>query len=274
MIGFYHRDGENRSLNAIQKLKKLFNDHKIEFIDICGEVNLEKLHNLELLIVFGGDGSVLRASKIAKEDIPIVAINTGNVGFLTSYEEDNLDQLVDDICQKKLVFSNRRFMSVIVKGTEYFALNDAVITKNYMIDSASECVKINFEIDDQFVDSYVADGLILSTPTGSTAYAISAGGPIMVPNVNVYVAAPICAHTLHSKPIVYPDNSLAKVVIHKNSKPCALFIDGKYETSLEPDTVVLVKASNKFARICDNTGKFFSRLSQKLNKWSSNDILR
>ncbi len=273
MIGLYYKEGDVRSQDCILKLKNLLDVNRLKYFDITEDITEDSLSGVNLIVVFGGDGSVLRAAKFARELIPIVAINTGNVGFLTSYEVDNLDRLVSDILEKKLVFVKRKFMSITYLDKEFLALNDAVITKNHAIDSASECVRLSLKIDGQFVDGYVGDGLILSTPTGSTAYAISAGGPIMVPNLNAYVAAPICAHSLHSKPIVYAQESVAEVKISNDSKECALFVDGKMEASLKPNSTVKITASEKFASICDNSGKFFSRLSEKLNKWSNNDLL-
>lgn len=268
MIGLYYRECDTRSREYVNKLKELLTMRDIQFKDlVCDDEQVRLERNITLVIVFGGDGSVLRAVKYTDEKIPIVAINTGNVGFLTSYEACNLDLLVNDIINNRLVFKKRQFMSVIVDGNEFLALNDAVVAKNYMLDSASGCVRLDLAIDGQFVDSYLGDGLILSTPLGSTAYAISAGGPIMVPDVDAYVAAPICAHSLHSKPIVYSSRSVAKVSVHPLSKDCVLFVDGKLEASLQPNQVITVTASEKFASICDNSGKFFSRLSEKLNQW-------
>ncbi len=273
MIGLYYKANDCRSENCIEILKKSLSDNSLAYKVICEGSPDSGNDDIDVMIVFGGDGTVLRASKIAGSKIPIVGINTGSLGFLSSYESDDVFTLVEDILSGTLTFSERRFMSVKVNDKEFFALNDAVITKNHLVDNVSECIKLYLKIDGQFVDAYVGDGLILSTPTGSTAYAISAGGPIMVPDVNAYVVAPICAHTLHSKPIVYPQKSLAEVKVLSNSKECALFIDGKMEACLKPETIVKITASDSFARICNKSDKFFSRLSEKLNKWSNIDLL-
>lgn len=272
MIGFYFRESNARSQVCQAKLKGLLDERKIEYRDIVDESTFCSCDDIDLLIVFGGDGSVLRASKIGCGEKPIVAINTGNVGFLTSYEEDNIEQLVEDIVNHKLTFIKRRFMQVECDNITYYALNDAVIAKNYAKDPISECIKLSLKINDELVDKYVADGLILSTPTGSTAYAISAGGPIMAPNVNAFVAAPICAHSLHSRPIVYSADCTAVVKILPESKECALYIDGKLEHNILPNTHVKFNNSDKFVKICDNHGKFFSRLSEKLIKWTNNSF--
>ena len=272
MIGFFFRESNERSVKASEKLKKMlaacglgYRDLKEEF---CAADNYA---DIELLIVFGGDGSVLRASKIALDRIPIVAINTGNVGFLTSYEENDLKTLVDDIVNKNLKFSKRKFMKVTLGDKVFYALNDMTITKNYRIDEASECIKLHFKIDGEFVDTYVSDGLVIATPTGSTAYALSAGGPIMTPKVSAMVATPICAHSLHSRPIVFSDMAKASVTVHKNTKECLLYIDGASVAAMPCGETVYIEQSDICVNICEFAQNFFTKLSTKLNIWSTTD---
>lgn len=272
-IGLYCKKDDEHSQNCLSLFKSLLAKKSIDFCDLSKGFSNDLLKDIKLLVVFGGDGSVLSATKIAEDLIPIVGVNTGNLGFLTSYEATTLDKLVEDIMSNNLTFSKRRFMTIKYGDKEFRALNDAVVEKDHVIDRDSGCVRLKLTIDGQFVDNYVGDGLIVSTPTGSTAYAISAGGPIMVPNVDAYVAAPICAHSLHSRPIVYSCDSVAKVTVHKSSKDCVLYVDGFNVATVAPDSSITIEASDKFAEICDNTGKFFSRLSDKLNKWSNNDLL-
>lgn len=272
MLGVYYKKGDKHTEVCLMQFRELLDERKVKYRLLCdGETVNDK--SINIIVVLGGDGSVLRSTKLTDLDIPIVAVNTGNVGFLTSYEPSRFKELLDDIENEKLIFSKRRLMCVSYGEKKFFALNDAVITKNHEIDRVSECIKLNLRIDGQFVDRYVGDGLIFGTPTGSTAYAISAGGPIMVPNVEAYVVAPICAHSLHSRPIVFSLDSLAEVTVSNASKECALFVDGKMVASLPPTSSVKISTSDKFVRICDESGKFFSRLSEKLNQWSNNDLL-
>ncbi len=272
MIGFYYRESNERSVNASKKLKELLSDSGIAFCDLEEDSKINKNLDISLLIVFGGDGSVLRASKIALDKIPIVAINTGNVGFLTSYEENSLEKLVQDIKNYKLRFSKRRFMKVVYNGKKYYALNDAVVTKNYGKDLASECIKLHFSIDGEFVDTYVADGLIVSTPTGSTAYALSAGAPIVTPRVDAFLAAPICAHTLHSRPIVYSTKAKSYITVAKDTKECALYIDGALVDVVGAGESIAIEKSDMCVQICEYAENFFEKLSRKLNIWSTHEI--
>ncbi|MBO4573297.1 MAG: NAD(+)/NADH kinase [Clostridia bacterium] len=270
MIGFYFRESNARSVRASEKLKKLLEENGLKYRDVCFAAGAT-VSDIDLMIVFGGDGSVLRAVKIAFDTVPIVAINTGNVGFLTSYEETELDDLVSAIKNDALKFSSRRLMEVGYGGKKYYALNDITIAKSYRNDYDSECVKLHFHIDGELVDTYVSDGLIISTPTGSTAYALSAGGPVMTPGVNAFVAAPICAHSLHSRPIVFASTSKTTVTVARSTKECVLYVDGEKVDVITPGGVVSTSDSDRIVKICDFSHSFFKRLSVKLNQWSSTD---
>ena len=272
MIGFFFRESNARSVKASERLKQLLNGSGLEHRDLEeDECTVENCADIDLLIVFGGDGSVLRASKIALDRIPIVAINTGNVGFLTSYEESDLDILVENIKNNNLKFSKRKFMKVTLNGMVFYALNDMSIIKNYHIDDASECIKLHFRIDGEFVDTYVADGMVIATPTGSTAYALSAGGPIMTPKVCAMVATPICAHSLHSRPIVFSEMAKTSVTVDKNTKECVLYIDGANVAPIACGETVYVEQGDISVNICEFAQNFFKKLSTKLNIWSTTD---
>lgn len=268
MIGFYFRENNERSLVASNKLKELLTKEGFSYRDLNENSTAEECADISLMIVFGGDGSVLRATKIALDKFPIIAINTGNLGFLTSYEENDLETLVDDIKNDKIRYSSRRFMKVKCNGNYYYALNDAVVVKNYSLDTANECIKLHFSIDGESVDTYVADGLIISTPTGSTAYALSAGAPIITPRVDALVAAPICAHSLHSRPIVFASFAKPVITVDQSSKECVLYVDGVLKERIPCGGTVEIVEGDKEVKICDFAEKFFKKLSLKLNKWS------
>lgn len=272
MIGFYYRDNNERSIRASKRLKELFVGSGFDYRDLDeNSTTADDCSDIDLIIVFGGDGSVLRATKIALDRFPIIAINTGNVGFLTSYEEADLETLVDDFKNGRIKYSARRFMKVRCNGNDYYALNDAVVVKNYGIDSASECIKLHFTIDGEQVDTYVADGLIISTPTGSTAYALSAGAPIVTPRVDALVAAPICAHSLHSRPIVFSSYAKPVITVDRGSKECVLYVDGALVERIPCGGSVEIERGDKSVKICDFAEKFFEKLSLKLNKWSTKE---
>lgn len=272
MIGLYKKKGDNRSDACLKEFQGLLKNENIGFISLTEEEDDSVISSLRFIVVFGGDGTVLRAAKFARDKIPLIAVNSGTLGFLTSYEYGDIKRLVSDVLNESLSFTEREFLKVSVRNKNFLALNDAVVLKNRNVDDYDQCVKLNFSIDGEYVDGYIGDGLIISTPTGSTAYAISAGGPIILPSIKACVAAPICAHSLRSRPIVYPMDSVAEIKINDLSPPCVLYVDGKKEAELSAGDAVKITRSNKFAKICNNGGEFFSRLSDKLNKWSINDI--
>lgn len=272
MIGLYNKKGDNRSETCLKEFEGLLKSENIRFVSLTGEEDDAVISSLKYIVVFGGDGTVLRAAKFARDKIPLIAVNSGTLGFLTSYEYVDSKRLVSDILNGNLSFAEREFLKVSALGKDFLALNDAVVLKNRKTDDYDQCVKLNFSIDCECVDGYIGDGLIISTPTGSTAYAISAGGPIILPSMSACVAAPICAHSLRSRPIVYPMDSVAEIKITELSPSCVLYVDGKKEAELSAGETVKITRSNKFAKICNNGGGFFSRLSDKLNKWSINDI--
>ena len=224
--------------------------------------------SLELLIVFGGDGSVLKAIALSTPIPPIVAINTGNLGFLTSYNGDETEKLVSDIKNGKLSFSRRNLLDVSTNSGTFNALNDAFVLKDFSLDKSGGCIRFMLFVGNAFVDSYVADGLVVSTPTGSTAYALSAGGPILTPTLNCLEAVPVCAHSLHSRPIVFSASEEVKITIEASSKPCAVYSDGAFVCTLSAGESILIKQSLKAVDICFGNDKFFEKLNKKLNYWS------
>ena len=270
-IGIYYNDDNSQSVSAIEEFKRLLNEEKIHFIDLEETSPIDKKEiNADLIVVFGGDGSVLTASKITLDKIPLVAINTGTIGFLTSYEINQLSSLVEAIKTNTLEFSERRLLSIEYNGSTCYALNDAVIMKDFQKDNYSCCIKLNLTIDGKRVDKYLADGLILSTPTGSTAYALSAGAPVVTPDLEAIVVAPICAHSLQSRPIVFSPKSTAEVTVDEKSRPCALYVDGAPIRTLNGGETLTINLSNKIVKICDNHCNFFEKLGKKISSWSNN----
>jgi NAD+ kinase len=269
-LGIFYREDNEQSVKNIKKFKQLLLCEKLEFVDleesICDD---ESLEGVTLIVVFGGDGCVLSAAKHALDRIPLVAINTGTVGFLSSFEKEDLETIISAIKNQTLEFTERRLLAAEIDGKCYFALNDAVIMKDFKNDNYSCCIKLNLTIDGKKVDKYLADGLILSTATGSTAYALSAGAPILTPDLEAVVVAPICPHSLESRPIVFAPKSVAEVTIDDSSRDCALYLDGKLERTLSKNEKIKIFLSKKSIKICDNCNNFFEKLSKKISSWSN-----
>src|SRR5579859_996288 len=163
----------------------------------------------DLLIVLGGDGTLLSAARLAAHrKVPILAVNLGGLGFLTTVAQDEIYSILDEIFSGQHRVSERVMVEAeIIRGGEVIrrqiALNDAVLNKAAL----ARIMDLELRVDGEYVTTYKADGLILSTPTGSSAYSLAAGGPIVYPTVECFVVTPICPHTLTNRPLVIPDSA-------------------------------------------------------------------
>lgn len=248
---------------VISKFKGLLDSKKIEYF------NLENAtHKPDLIVVFGGDGTILATAKYATENqIPILAINVGTVGFLSSYEEKDLELALNAILSNDLQLTEKTALKITSSdGDEFFALNDAVIERQKNSEDVTVVAKLNFAIDAKTVYKLSCDGLIVSTPTGSTAYSLSAGGVILTPDLKSFIATPICSHSLYTRPIVFKDDSVVSVSVMKNSCSSILSVDGRPVKILKSGDTVTVSKHEKTLKIADCCDNFFSRLVKKLGK--------
>ncbi|MBQ9782293.1 MAG: NAD(+)/NADH kinase [Clostridia bacterium] len=256
------RSDENCNI-VINHFKRLLEKEKIEYFDLGAEDKKP-----DVIAVFGGDGTILATAKYATENqIPILAINVGTVGFLSSFEEKDLQDALKMILNGDLKVTEKTTLKILTSdGEEYFALNDAVIERqknNYDVTVVS---KLNFAIDDKTVYKLSCDGLIVSTPTGSTAYSLSAGGVILTPDLKSFIATPICSHSLYTRPIVFRDDKTVTVTVMKNSCSSILSVDGRGVKTLKSGDSVTIVKHEKTLKIVDCNDNFFSRLIKKLGK--------
>lgn len=222
-----------------------FNLFTISDIDVDGVTNssITDLPELEVALVLGGDGTILRAAEVTRiHQIPLLGVNLGHVGFLAEVEKVSLETVVDSVVHKKYVIDPRMTLkySVVRKGAEValgWALNEVTVERE-----KATMVEIFLEIDERPVSRWGCDGLICSTPTGSTAYAFSAGGPVVWPEVDALVVLPISAHALFSRPLVISTQS--QIVVRIESKQALLSADSLRNFQLlEGDRVHISKDS-------------------------------
>jgi len=223
----------------------------------------------ELTIVLGGDGTLLSAARaIAGRPIPILAVNLGGLGFLTAIPVSDLFPELERALTGIHRLTRRHLLHVaVLRGdqvvAEYEALNDVVIAKS----SIARIVDLDVWAGDTFVCEYKADGLIVSTPTGSTAYSLAAGGPIIFPTVSAVCITPICPHTLTNRPLIIPADLPVRVVSHMKDEDSFLTVDGQVGGALEPGDAVECTASQSEVLLVHPPDKtFFDVLRQKL-KW-------
>jgi NAD+ kinase len=223
---------------------------------------------VDLLLVLGGDGTLLSMARLVGDlSVPILGVNLGGLGFLTALTKEELFPALEAFLAGGLVIEERVMLAAQVwrhgeRLSEYVALNDVVITKSAM----SRIINLAVSVDGQFATAYRADGLIISTPTGSTAYCLSAGGPIVFPTMPAVVLTPICSHTLTNRPIVLPADQRIEVTL-QSDQDVMLTLDGQVGFALrEADVVAIHQAAARIRLLRFPQKHFFSVLRTKL-KW-------
>ena len=223
----------------------------------------------DLCVVVGGDGTLLAAARLMGEhQVPILAINYGGLGFLTEVTRDEMYPALEGMLAGKTVTHSRMMMDVTVHrdgapvGT-YQALNDAVIHKGTL----ARIIELEARVDGQYVSMFRSDGLILSTPTGSTAYNVSAGGPIVHPTMAAIIMTPISSHTLTNRPLVLPHEARVEVTLRSIPDDVYVTVDGQVGMKLDSNDRVTVQKSERMVRLITPAGRdFFDVLRNKL-KW-------
>lgn len=220
----------------------------------------------QLLIVLGGDGTLLSAARALKgRDIPLFAVNLGNLGFLTAIKVEELYPQLERVLAGDYRVSRRRMLHTeLWRGSKlccsYEALNDVTLAKA----DIARIIDLEVQVDDHFMCLYKADGLIVSTPTGSTAYSLSAGGPIMVPQVDALCITPICPHMLTNRPVIVPDQAVIQVTMCGDNATF-LTVDGQVGEQLHiGDRVVCRRSENTVQLIQSGDVGFFDVLREKL----------
>ena len=229
----------------------------------------KELPGADMLICFGGDGTILHAARDAYPwDIPILGVNMGSVGFMAELEHGELEKLAQ-VGTGKYATELRMMLDVAVRrGREVLrrdvALNDAVITKG----AVARVIDLAVRADGVRIYDYSGDGVILSTPTGSTAYSMSAGGPIVEPTAENILVTPICAHSLQAKPLVMGRDRLVSVRLGRTARKTAyLSVDGGRAFKLSGGDVVEVRRSQKYTRLVRLTAhSFYENINQKLRR--------
>jgi NAD+ kinase len=227
--------------------------------------------DVQLVIVLGGDGTLLSAARaIGGRDIPIFAVNFGGLGFLTAITVDEVYAQLEHALKGDLRIGRRRLLHCeLWRGDQmvagHDALNDAVLSKAEI----ARMIDLEVNVDDKLMCVYKADGLIVSTPTGSTAYSLSAGGPIVYPSVAAFCITPICPHTLTNRPVILPDESVIEVINRGEDSSTYLTIDGQLGELLKMgDRVVCRRSQHSISLIRPPDKLFFDVLREKL-KWGS-----
>lgn len=227
----------------------------------------EKLYDeADVVIVLGGDGTILcAADECAKRGIPVMGINLGRVGFMTETEQDNMEQAIDSLVCGRYRIEERMMMKVSVPTEnglkEYLALNDCVVAK-----PDAQMIKVSVFAESEQITEYIADGVIIATPTGSTGYSLSAGGPVADPSTEMFLATPICAHTLKARPAVLaPEKTVSVYLADGAAQSADVTVDGIKRESLKVgDSVIITRSELKLKLIKFGQQSFYNILTAKL----------
>ncbi len=229
---------------------------------------------VDLLVVAGGDGTILNvAGHLGESNPPIFGINVGSLGFLTCASSPAFREAVECIAKGKMTFSKRALLEVVVRNAKeehepMIALNDAVFSRGEI----SRLIRLHTRVNGEALTEFNADGLIIATPTGSTAYSLSAGGPILEPESGVFVITPICPHVLTNRSIIVSDSSTIEVEASEPDYPVYLTVDGREPVRITKDATVQIRKAKKTLQLAAMPDmSFFSVVRQKL-KWSGSNV--
>jgi NAD+ kinase len=222
-----------------------------------------------LIVVLGGDGTFLSVARLVEgRDVPLFGVNLGGLGFLTEVAQEEVLEAMGDLFEGRYGVSERMLIKAHIhrqgeRIAEYRALNDVVINKSAL----ARIITLETYVNGIYVNTFAADGLIISTPTGSTAYNLAAGGPILFPTLGAIIVSPICPHTLTNRPVVLPEDVKIEVVLKSENEDVLLTLDGQVGFSLRYNDVVEVRKAAETVKLIEPPGRnYFQVLRTKL-KW-------
>lgn len=276
-IGIISKKGRSEPLEILEGLLKLLESLDLQVVldqETAERLNLQGIprkdipENVDLIMVLGGDGTLLSVARLVGErEIPILGVNLGTLGFLTEVSRAELERAIKRIIKGEYSLEKRLMLKAEIwrnykKIEEHRVLNDVVINKGAL----ARIIELETYIDNNLVTLFKADGLIVSTPTGSTAYNLSAGGPIIYPTLECMVLTPICPHTLTNRPIVLPGSSIIEVRLKSESQDVYLTLDGQVGMNLQKDDrITITKASSKTLLVIPPERNYFEILRTKLS---------
>lgn len=267
--GIYANRKKENSDEAVQLLIGALTEKGVAYEEL--PVRPQKA-DCDVIIVLGGDGTILNVCNFAAEhNLPILGINIGNLGFLTEFEISEVKEAVDSLVGGHFARDNRSMLMTTIDGKKVYALNDFVIQRVSTADAMNQVLRLDAYLDGAKVDRFVGDGLIVSTPTGSTAYSLSAGGAILSPGIGAFCLTPICPHSLHTRPIVFAETCKFNVKI-SDENSAWLLADGKpVKPLLGNSELQFIKADKSVVFLRKQNSHFYKRLQEKLSKWSVNE---
>ena len=259
-FGIFYNDKQTDRENALN-LARIIEERGGETIVFSC---ISEIKGIERLLVLGGDGTVLRVAKKAAEmQIPLIGVNYGNLGFLAEFERGEEDKAID-LFMSDCPVVRRSMLEIDLDGKKSFFLNEISLLHSVNEQRPSGIVGISVEIDGSKAGDFSADGLIVATPTGSTAYSLSAGGCVMTPDSPTFILTPVCAFSLRSRPIVFPDSCTLTLSLTKGA--LMIYGDGDYLGQVSGERRITIKKAERTALLltADPNG-YFRRIKEKIN---------
>ena len=242
------------SYEILKKNKSIIIEEKIKTYTKIDET-------FDFVLAIGGDGTILESAKlIGKMSTPIIGLNKGRLGFLTNSNTDDINQILSNIKLSKFQISERTIIKGIVNGIEYNALNEISVSRK----NTTSLITIETKLNEKFLNTYWADGLIVSTPTGSTGYSLSCGGPIIMPESKNLVLTPIAPHNLNARPLVIPDDKEISISIESREDQYFISIDSEIISASVNSEIVISKANQKLNMVEFDDNSFIKSLKDKL----------
>ena len=248
------------------------NNISYEVFDYQQIIHLNNKNGQEcIMFIIGGDGTLLGSLRYSADlEIPAIGINSGRKGFLIEIGKDEILSSIDLIINKKYIIKERTIISADIYSDDRSKVKSDIVAINDLTVSRygyARIIGLDLKIDSGYEDSFAADGVLVSTPTGSTAYSLSAGGPIVMPEVNCLIITPICAHSLHTRPVIVPDN--VKIRISVKDEDVILTSDGQTYCAIPSGGYVDIYKYKKTARLIslDYDG-YYKRFKQKMLNWA------
>lgn len=224
----------------------------------------ELWRHVDVLVALGGDGTILAAARaIGDHDIPILGVNLGSLGFLADVAPEELLPTLEKVKRGDYHLEKRMILEAMAADQRFFALNDVVIDKG----ASPRIISLSTYVGDEFVGTSIADGLIIATPTGSTAYSLSAGGPIVHPGMETLIIAPICPHILANRPMVISATEVLTIEIESQDSEVKFTVDGQVHLSLQSGDRVRVRKADHSVKLIKVSNKSFYDLLRTKLKW-------
>ncbi|MBM2815702.1 MAG: kinase [Ignavibacteria bacterium] len=257
----------NCEVYAPPSLAELFSSDVKDFIKISKIKEFEKF--VDAVLSFGGDGTMLGiARRLLTSNLPIMGVNVGKLGFLAEFETKDLDYSLKGLSENNYRIVDRCILETSIDNETIFAFNDFVIEKK----NSSRMITISAFSNEHFIGDYRADGLIITTPSGSTAYSLSSGGPIIAPSTQVVCITPISPHSLNFRPLVVPDSNEIRLILNSPTGEANIVADGQIERTLSNNEEIIIKQSvNRIKLIKPLENSYYDLLRKKL-LWATNTI--